>query len=694
MKPAPIGRVVLLAALATPVSLIGQPSRRSLTLEDYYRLATVTGPAISPDGRHVTLVRNVIDEAANQRRSEIWLAAGDGSAAPTRMTIPSINATNPVWSRDGKLLAFTSQRSVGQPTTDTAPIWFLSLERPGEAFQIPGVGGAPIFSPDNRWIAFTRAARPPPRAPQALSEPERKIRERFTGRAHEWIQYRFDGRGYLPDPTDSIADPPEELYIVARDGGAPRRLTTLGVDVQDPVWNPSSTALALTANTHQRDEYTYERADLWLVSLDGTTSRLTDDGYHHSSPAWSPDGKTLVFLRRKGLTLVIGAKESRGAPVDLYVMPAGGGGGGPMRNLTAEWDLIPEQPSWSGDGRFVYFMAEEGGDRHLFRTGVTGATVERITKGPRRLGGLTIAAAGDRIAYTATDPTHPAEAYAARLDGSGEVKLTSFNDSLVAAVDLVPAARLRYSSKDGTEIEGWLIQPRGSGPHPLILSIHGGPHGAYGNEFSFPFQLLAMQGYAVLYTNPRGSTGYGEQFLWATWGGWGILDAEDVLGGVDYVLTRFPIDRNRLGVSGYSYGGFLTNWVITHDRRFTAAVSGAGISNWVSDYATADIPRTKESEFFGPPWEERSGELLMKQSPVMHAKGVTTPTLFLHGEADYRVPLEQAEQMYLALRKQRVPARLVRYPNTSHGGWTPWNMVHRYHEEVRWFGRYLRREVP
>jgi dipeptidyl aminopeptidase/acylaminoacyl peptidase len=218
--------------------------------------------------------------------------------------------------------------------------------------------------------------------------------------------------------------------------------------------------------------------------------------------------------------------------------------------------------------------------------------------------------------------------------------------------------------------------------------MHGGPHSAYGHSFSFEHQLFAANGYLVVYTNPRGSTNYGEKFLWATWGGWGNLDFEDVMAGVDYAKTKYNVDEKRMGVTGYSYGGFLTNWVIGHTNRFAAAISGAGIANWISDYATSDIPRTKESEFFGAPWD-RGRDILEKQSPITYAAHFKTPTLFVNGESDARVPIEEAEQMYLALRKQRIPARMVRYPDTYHGGWSPWNTVHRYYEELKWWERYL-----
>jgi len=662
---------------------------RPLQLEDYYRLETVSSPSLSPDGRRVAFVRTQIIEAENRRHSEIWLAPADGSAPPQRLTSPAFSSTNPRWSPDGKLLAFSSRRKVaGAADSEEGSTWFLRMDQPGgEAFQIPGVSTAPLFSPDNRWIAFTK--RTPPAVKTAASHAsdfERRIQERFRGRIYDWMNFRFDGRGYLPDPRDPAQTPPEELYIVPRAGGTPRQLTQLGMNVQQVVWRPDSGALAVAANAHQRDEYTYERADLWVVDLAGLIRRLTDDGYHHGSPCWSPDGRFLAFRRSQGLSQVIQSRQKHGAAVDVFRAPAEGGA---LQNLTPQWDLLPVDPEWSLDGRFVYFGAGAGGNAHLFRVPADGGAVQQVTGGDRRLGSFSFSASFDRIAYTATDPTHPAEIFASGLNGSGEAKLSGFNDALLAQAQLSPAQRILYPSRDGAQIEGWVILPPGydpaKGSPPLILSIHGGPHGAYGNDFSFPFQLWAGRGYVVLYTNPRGSTGYGEKFLWATWGGWGALDYDDVMAGLDHVLKRHRIDAKRMGVAGYSYGGFLTNWIITQTGRFRAAASGAGVSNWVSDYGTADIPRTKESEFGGPPWEAASGELLRRQSPIHYAGNVTTPTLFIHGESDFRVPIEQAEQMYTALKKRRVEAKFIRYPDSYHGGWTPWNTLHRYYQELKWW---------
>jgi dipeptidyl aminopeptidase/acylaminoacyl peptidase len=673
---------------------------RPVQLADYYRIETASTPAISPDGRWVVFARNTTVEADNQRHSELWIAPTDASAPATRLTTPAISASAPKWSPDGKLLAFRSVRRTAG-AVDAEPragrgrgtaaaegdIWFLRMDRPGgEAFQIPGVGGAPIFSPDNRWIAFLKRT-PPTRAARETPALERQLEQRFKGRIYDWMNVRSDGRGFLPDPRDPAATPPMELYIVARDGGAPRQITKLGVDAREPSWRPDSAGFAFVSDSHQRDEYSYERADLWTVDLDGQTHRLTDDGFEYDSPSWSPDGRMLVFRRRQSLSQIIQTKQKHGAAVDIYRMPAAGG---PMNNLSAEWDLIPDAPFYSPDGKYIYFAAAVGGDTQLHRMPSTGGPVEQITHGARNLGGFTFSQAFDRMVYTAAQSDHPAEAFAARVDASGEKRLSAFNDAWVADVDLHTAQAIHFPSKDGTQVEGWVMLPHtGKPPYPMVLAMHGGPHGAYGSAFDYEFQWLAANGYAVLYTNPRGSTGYGEKFLWATWGGWGKLDFEDVMGGVDYALAHYPIDRKRLAVTGYSYGGFMTNWVITQTDRFAAAMTGAGISNWLSDYGTADIPRTKESEFFGSPWESGSNELMRFLSPITYAANVKTPTLFVHGEADMRVPIEEDEQMYTALKKRHIPAKFIRYPGNYHGGWPPWDMVHRYYQEVQWWKEFL-----
>src|SRR5580700_4944392 len=646
---------------------------RPIQLEDYYRVEGAATPAISPDGHWVVFARSTIVEAENQRHTELWIAPADGSSAAVKLLPGDGSSSSPRWSPDGKLLSFSrsgrgggGRGGRGGGAEGEGNEWFLHVDQKGsEPFKIPGVGGAPVFSPDNRWIAFVKRT-PPPAETRELSPLEKQLAERFKGKAFDWVNYRADGRGYLPDPRNPQATPPAELYIVARDGGTPKQLTHLGVNASGISWRPDSGAIALVADTHQRDEFSYERADLWVVDLEGQIKRLTDDGFEYDSPAWSPDGKELAFRRRQSLSTIIQT----------------------MKNLTPEFDLIPDAPRWEANE--IWFASAVGGDTHLFRMAQNGGKPVQITKGERALGGFRFSDSFDRMAYTAQAPTHPGEAFCSKIDGSGETRLSDFNGKLVKEVDLSAAERIRFPSKDGTTVEGWIMLPHmGTAPHPMILSIHGGPHGAYGSQFDFEFQWLAAHGYAVLYTNPRGSTGYGEKFLWATWGGWGKLDYQDVMAGVDYALAHYPVDAKRLGVSGYSYGGFLTDWIITQTNRFAAAVTGAGISNWLSDYGTADIPRTKESEFYGAPWDQESSERMRALSPITHAGNVKTPTQFVHGEADRRVPIEEAEQMYTALKKLRVPAKFIRYPGDFPGGWPPWDMVHRYYNELEWWQKFL-----
>ena len=481
------------------------------------------------------------------------------------------------------------------------------------------------------------------------------------------------------------------MYLLPATGGEPRRLTDLGVNAAGLAWSPDSGRLAFTADAHQREERSYERADLWTVDLEGAVTRLTDDEYNYSSPAWSADGRRIVVRGNEGLDVIIREGRDRGAASDLFAFdPAGGG----RSNLTADWDLIPGGPVASPDGH-VYFSAGVSGNTHLFRVAVAGGAIEQVTEGDRRLAGFSFSADFARMAYRATAPTAPGDIHVAPLSGAAETRLSEVNGALVAQLELSRPERLLFRSPDGTEVEGWMLPARGyeagGGDFPMILQMHGGPHGMYGNDFSFDRQLLAAQGYMVLYTNPRASTGYGEDFRWGTWGGWGFNDYDDLMAGVDHATANYRIDTGRMGVTGYSYGGYLTNWVITQTNRFSAAIAGASISNWVSDYGVADIPRTKESEFFGPPWEERGLENLLRSSPIIHAQGVTTPTLFVHGEYDHRVPIEEAEQMYVALHKQGVPAKFVRYPESYHGGWTPWRTVHRTWVQLDWWKQWLDR---
>jgi dipeptidyl aminopeptidase/acylaminoacyl peptidase len=289
----------------------------------------------------------------------------------------------------------------------------------------------------------------------------------------------------------------------------------------------------------------------------------------------------------------------------------------------------------------------------------------------------------------------PTEIYIANIDGSSEKHLTHVVDAFTRDVTLSRSERVQWKSADGTPIEGWLLFPYGyrpnGGPYPLIVASHGGPHAAVEYGLDFKNQYLAANGYFVFEPNFRSSTGYGEKFLWATWGAWGTKDGQDVMSGVDYLIGKYPIDRNHVAAMGHSYGGFMTNWLITHyPDRFVAAIPGAGIANWTSDYGNSDIPITKEQEFWGGPWDPRALETMIRQSPLMSANKVKAATLFIIGEVDQRVPYSETQQMYVALKKNGVPAKIIQYAGQPHGIAGNWNQVHRMLNERRWLDKYVK----
>ena len=456
--------------------------------------------------------------------------------------------------------------------------------------------------------------------------------------------------------------------------------------------------LAFTADPDWRDERLYGRPDIWMVTLDGDLTRLTDDGWSYGSLNFSPDGRFLSYTGGYGTDMIKEGSLDHGGPRDLFVLPLADGmpasGAAPI-NLTADWDLDPGSIRWSPDSQHLYFTAEKSGGSHFFRVPADGGPVEQLTHGERSHNGIQIDDDFTTIVYTLGLFETPADIFAADIDGTNERRLTDAYRAVREEITFSRAERLLYPSYDGTPIEGWLLYPYGydpeSGPYPLIVHSHGGPHSASGYGFDFKHQLFAAEGYFVLQTNFRSSTGYGDDFKWATWGAWGDRDGEDVMAGIDYAIANFAIDPDRVASIGHSYGGFMTNWLISkYPDRFVAAAPGAGIVNWVSDYGTADIARTKETEFFGTPWETDARDRMIRQSPLTYAGDVQAATLFIHGELDQRVPYSEAEQMYVALKKNGVPAKAIRYEGMSHGIRGHWNSVHRMMNELAWFDRWMK----
>jgi dipeptidyl aminopeptidase/acylaminoacyl peptidase len=684
-----------IVAMSTAI-LARQNVGRALKIEDYYRIRNVGSPSISPNGRWVafSVTTRVEDEKdANKSRIEGWFVPLAGGAQPARVADGEV--ANLRW-RDDNRLQFSRERQqwTMDPENPSAPSVKVDAPEEGGAGGRGGRGrGAATAtpSPDGRWRAELRDNAPPKKDVGYANDFEKRHYERFQGAIFDWKDFQRDGQPFpVPDPR---ARPSVQIVVTPADGGASKVLVDADLRPSGVAWHPDGQLLAFTADPDWRDELKYESPDLYTVTTDGNLTRLTDDGYVYGDPEFSPDGKHLSYTRSFGTGMIIEQKLNHGGPRDLYIRPVAGGT--PI-NLTAKWDLEPGSAQWSPDSRYIYFPAAIGGENHLFRTSVPAGTVEQITKGARRLNGLTIDKSFKKIVYTVGVHDAPADIYSADIDGSNERRLTQVHTDITSEIAFSKAERLAWASNDGTTIEGWLMYPYGydpaKGPYPMIVTSHGGPHSATGYTFDFKDQFFAAHGYFVFDTNFRSSTGYGDAFKWATWGAWGVKDGQDVISGVDYVLKRYPIDPRRVGHTGHSYGGFMTNWLITqYPDKFAAAITGAGISNWMSDYGTADIYRTKETEFFGPPWDPKARETMIRQSPLAYADRVKTPTLFVHGESDQRVPYEEGEQMYFALRRRGVPAKMIMYKGQPHGIGGNWNNVHRMLSELAWWDQYLKK---
>lgn len=667
----------------------GVAQERGFTPEDYYDIVGVGEVAMSPTGAYVAFTVTTVVEDENRRHREIWLqrlTSGQPAGEPFRFTSPTVEASGPVWSPDGGLLGFTSARG-----DDENSVWFLRVDGPGgEAFHIDGVDARPTWSPDGAWIAFVTAPdedepaleREGWIAPDAVSNTVDA--ERFDGRVVTSMRYKRDGT--LAFRPHYSVNPKRQLYIVRAAGGEARQLTDVDFDVGGVTWSSDARHLFFTGNEQQDDELAVELTnDIYVATVtDGAVRRITDNPGSEGSPSVSPDGSRLAFTRT----------PDRGEETDVMVVELSSDGSfaGTPRNLTTGWDLGPNGLMWSADGRALRFGAGIRGNRHLFEVSAAGGSVRQLTDGERQVGGASYSADGRFMAYTATDAVTPGELFVS--DGSREVKATRFNDAWLQSVTLKPAVPLTWTVAGGTEIEGWVIEPvdyRPGQEYPMVLKIHGGPHGAYGNTFFPTFHALSSAGFYVLYTNPRGSSNYGHDFQYATRGQWGTMDSEDYLNGVDAALAAYPdMDEGRMGVSGGSYGGFMTNWLTATTDRFHAAVTSRSIVNWESWWGMSDAQGLTEYEFYGAPWEQR--ELYRQLSPISYVENVTAPTLIIHSENDYRTPIGDGEQWFMSLMKRGVPAELVRYPRSSHGlsrTGEPWLLVDRMERLRSWFQHYL-----
>jgi len=712
---APARELAAQARPATATTASSSGARRAFTPADWYKVTTLNAPAVSPDGKLVAFTVTTVRENDNKRHSEVWVVPTAGGDA-TRYTSPSTESSNPRFSADGKYLLFNSVR-----TGSKARTWALRMDQPGgeamemndypngslprdKSFAVWSEPVTPDSSADSTrrkdpYAAMQAMARPPY---GAITQP--LDTKRFDGRHIYDMRYKVNGQGFVPGPREARVWRPAQIWVQRLDGSAKRQLDNTaysrrGASVSpdgkwiaftaDPALRPDSVAeaerdsLARLPYDAKRDEAPRNESDVFVVAVTGgQPRRLTTFVGNERDLAWSPDGKKISFV----------AAASRVASQRLYTVDVAGG---EPTNLLGTWQYEPDSYEWLPAGD-IAMSASVGGRSALFRLDPRTKQLKEVLGGRRRLNDFAFDAAKRTVAYVATSVDAPTELYVANADGTGERKLTSFNEKLNQQIAWSTAERFTYPSVGGLEIEGWLMKPAGYEPgkkYPVVLYIHGGPHSQYNEGWFDEFQSLAGAGVFVLYTNPRGSSGYGADFTYSTRGRWGAEDYEDLMKAVDIVAKRPDVDSTRMGVSGGSYGGFMTAWITAKTNRFKAAEADRMISEWTYWYGASDAQGLTEFEFYGKPWDNFA--MYDSLSPIRHVTKVRTPTLIVQSEEDFRTPMGNADLWFIALKKQGVPVELVRYPRSTHDlsrTGEPWLLVDRLARIRQWFGFWLKDE--
>jgi dipeptidyl aminopeptidase/acylaminoacyl peptidase len=664
---------------------MGNDQNRRITSDDLYRFKLISEPQFSPDGSRISYVVTTIEREKNDYRSSVNLANADGSAT-RRVTQADAKDSLPRWSPDGKHLAFLSNRA------EKAQVWLIRADG-GEAWQVTelteGVASY-AWSPDGAsFVVVSKATE----ESEAKKDDKDKDEEKSDVKHITKIRYKADGEGFLDGK-------PKHLWLVPAFGGAAHQLTSADIDDVDPVWSPNGREIAYVTNRSDGREMN-QVTQVWSIVATGKEERaiLGGDNADFGSPSWSPDGSQLAVIG--GWDPVSGGAKS----ANLWVVPAAGGD---ARNLSGDFDRSigdsamsdvyagsSTRPIWTPDGASLLTLVSDSGSTHIFRVSLDGGDIQRITGGDRRISAFSLSPDGTKLAYLAGTATDPGDLFVANSDGSDEQQLTELNKEFLTTVTLSEPEEFRVPShSDGAEIQAWVMKPVGfetGKKYPMILQIHGGPHGMYANHMMHEFQLMAARGYVVVYCNPRGSAGYGEAFTTYTHKAWGEKDMPDVMAAVDHVVSQGYVDENRLGITGGSYGGYMTLWMIGHTDRFKAAVTQRCVSNLHSFYGTSDIGFTfGEYEFGGTAWDQR--EHFMKYSPITYVKEMTTPLLIVHSEQDYRCPIEQAEQVFISLKKLGREVEFVRFPDENHNlsrTGKPKHRTERLEFIVGWFDKHL-----
>ena len=632
-------------------------AKPGLNSETFWQIRSVTDPQIARDGKSVIYVLGWSDKMVDQRFSNLWMVSSDGKDNRP-LTTGSYRDSSPRISPDGTRLAYLSNRS------GKVQIHVRWLDTAQEA-QITELEQAPSnieWSPDGKWIGYT--ARVPAKNDFSIRLPEKPPAAKWQDPPIVITKLRWtaDGQGILqPGYT--------HIFIVPSTGGAPKQITSgdynHGGSAQGGrfAWSEDGKWIYCSASRIPDADYSLEGGDIYAFSVeDGSVKQLTDRKGPDTEPVPGPDGKKIAYLGHDW-------KFQSYTVNHLYLMDADGSH---PKNITASLDRDVRSPHWSWDGKTIYFLVEDHGTTQLYSVDVASGELKQVTSGVQQLGvggGFSLAN-NAMIATVRSTPDSPGDVVVLpTYRQATPTRLTSVNESLLSQYQLGAVEELTFDSFDGKAMQGWMIKPPGFDPskkYAFILDIHGGPHSMYGVSFQHEMQIQAAHGYVVLYMNPRGSTGYGEQFGNIIHTHYPGDDFKDLMAGVDKMIDKGYIDPKKLCVTGGSGGGLLTAWVIGHTDRFAAAVSQYPVTDWVTQAGTADGGYTHSALWMKTlPWEDP--KQFMEHSPIYYAKNFKTPTMVITGESDRRTPIAESEELYFALKAQKVPAVLVRVPNEFHG---------------------------
>ncbi|MEQ1690248.1 MAG: S9 family peptidase [Gemmatimonas sp.] len=640
------------------------PASNRLTIADYFDWEDVSNPSMSPDGKQVLYTRTWIDKINDKRESSVWLMNADGTK--NRFLTKGADAK---WAPDGSRIAFVAP---GEP--GGAQLWVRYMDAEGSTTQITRLTESPgdiEWSPDGKTIAFGMLVRGTDNWRIAMPAAPRGAKWTEPPRVVTKVRYRADRQGFLEDGL-------RQLFTVPADGGTPRQVTSGEWATNGTTWMPDGKSFLFTSNRIKESEYAWRESDIYRVdAVTGAISQLTKRKGPDNSPVPSPDGKMIAYTGYD-------STDATWKDAILYVMDADGSN---PRALTEKLDRAPSGMIWSPDGIGIYFTAENEGSRNLYYASVKG-DVRAVTKGTHVLTTTDINRNFMAVGV-ATSPQKPNDVVTFDVRTPAIKQLTDVNGDVLAGKQLATTEEIWYTSVDGFRVQGWIVKPAdfdARKKYPMMLEIHGGPHSMYNVGFSFARQDHVSNGFVMLYTNPRGSTGYGSAFGNAIKNAYPGKDYNDLMAGVDSLVNRGYVDTNRLYVFGCSGGGVLTSWIVGHTNRFAAASANCPVTNWLSFVGTTDGPGWYNN-FAKYPWEDPTEHL--KRSPIMYVGNVQTPTMLMTGVNDLRTPMGQTEEYYEALKVRKIPTAMVRFNNEWHGtSSTPSNFLRTQLYMRSWFDKY------